>query len=157
MTRTGIEGGFLGSCGKWTGQSQELSLCNRQTGRPLPAASPPPQLWVRATPTRRATGFGHLAINRMKPSLFGRAVRLGLRRRGPDELFRGPFSPRRRSEQRSPGSFYSPAPRALPSDPHLFIYSKEPHTKSLKLFPLEPRAKTKPPLSNSQKTGATDS
>ena len=143
MIRRGIEGGFLGSSAKWKGQSQELSLCNRQTGRPLPAASPPPQLWVRATPTRRATGFGHLSINRMKHFLFGRAVPPGLRRQGPDELLRGRFSPRRRSEQRSPGFSYSPAPRVLPSDPHLFIYSKEPHTKPLKLFPLELRAKTK--------------
>jgi len=38
---------------------------------------------------------------------FGRAVRLGVRRRGSDELLRGPFSPRRRPERPSPGAFCS--------------------------------------------------
>ena len=32
-----------------------------------PEASPPPQLWVRAMPMRRATGFRHLRIIRMNP------------------------------------------------------------------------------------------
>jgi len=39
--------------------------------------------------------------------LFARAVPLGLRRRGSDELLRGPFSPRRRSDRPGPGSFCS--------------------------------------------------
>jgi len=39
--------------------------------------------------------------------LFGRAVPLGVRRPRCDELLSGPFSPRRRSERPSPGSFCS--------------------------------------------------
>jgi len=56
---------------------------------------------------RREEPAGMMARRFEGGFLFGRAVPLGLRRRGCDELLRGLFSPRRRSERPSPGTFCS--------------------------------------------------
>ncbi len=73
---------------------------------------------------------------------FSRAVPLGVRRRGSDELFGCPFSPRRRSERPSPGASCQSMPKAFEADAYRFVYSQEPLTKSKKHFPLELCAKT---------------
>jgi len=77
--------------------------------------------------------------------LFGRAVPLGLRRRGSNELLRGPFSLGRRSERPSPGAFCSRTQGLFEANAYRFVYSQEPHAKPQKLFPLELRAKTGKP------------
>jgi len=56
---------------------------------------------------RREEPAGMMARRFEGGFLFGGAVPLGLRRRGCDELLRGLFSPRRRSERPSPGTFCS--------------------------------------------------
>jgi len=84
--------------------------------------------------TRLRAGFLAMTI--------GRAVPLGLRRPRCDELLRGPFSPRRRSERPGPVAFYSRTQGLLEVNAYRSVYSQEPHTKPQKLFPLELRAKT---------------
>jgi len=106
------------------------------------------------TSNRTNASASSLSVHRSRPSggsLQARAIcacqaavgpLLGAPRRGSDELLRGPFSRRSRSERPSPGSFCSRAPRHFGSDASRSVDSQEPHAKPRRFFPVEPRAKT---------------